>query len=477
MTLQLMLALGTALSMGGGPTPEAGSPAVSPPDALRVQSSLIETGASDEFGQLVVQSDPGGAIVGLTIHIPVGAARDPQGREGTAFLLGQMLQEEVSRRVAGLRAEASMEVGPESMTLSFASPPQQWRAVLDEAEAVLRGEGLDPSRLDPIRETQQARLAFEEGAPVRTFQVEKEALLRREAQGEGRPLTGGRETLERITFDDVQEFRIRHLSPPWGVLAVVGPVDAGEVGGALGMTPVEVSASSPYQERPYRARSSGRPSPADTVPEFESIGPLRTRLFRDSGRTQPLAASLTGPPAWTQEERRLQDMALTSSWIAVAWPYPRETPRILLGFLAHNFREALVPSPPDPGLYSAEIEVVEVEDRPILVVSAVVDPRVALRWEERIREGLDRLAQSPPEGSFFELARRRYRNAVLMELADPVARSRHLAREIDRSGEVSDLQTEIWSLSREGVARTAGGAAGPRIFILGPVEMMERARP
>lgn len=477
MNMQLILALGTALSMGGDTASEVVASTAPLADSLLVQAPLLQTGELAEFGQLVVQSDPGGAIVGLTIHIPVGGARDPEGREGTAFLLGQLLEEEASRRVAGLHAEASVEVGPESMTLSFASPPNQWQAVLNEAESVLRGEGLDPSRLDSIRERQRARLTFEEGAPVRTFQMEKEALLRREAQGGGRPLMGRRETLDRITFDDLQEFRSRNLSRPWAVLAVVGPVDAAEVGRALSMTPVEVSASSPFQERPYQARAAGRRSAADTAaaPEGEPIGPLRTRLFRDSGAVPSSAPSLTGSPAWTQEERRLEDMSLTSSWIAVAWPYPRDTPRILLEFLAHTFHEALVPSPPDPGLYSAEIEVVVVEGRPILVVTAVADPRSALRWEERIREGLDALAESPPEGSFFELTRRRYRSALLMELADPLARSRHLAREINDSGEVTDLQTQIWRLSREGLARTAEAAAGPRIFILGPVEMMERA--
>jgi hypothetical protein len=477
MNIQLILALGSTLLLGGGPAPGGAAASVSPSDSFRMQTPLAETGEPAEFGQLVVQPDPGGSVVGLTIHIPVGGARDPEGREGTAFLLGQLLEEELSRRVAGLHAEASVEVEHESMTLSFASPPHQWQAVLNEAESVLRGEGLDPSRLDSIRERQRARLTFEEGAPVRTFQIEKASLLRREAQGGGRPLMGSRETLDRITFDDLQEFRSRNLSRPWGVLAVVGPVDAAEVGRALSMTPVEVSASSPFQEQPYQARAAGRRGTADTAaaPEEEPIGPLRTRLFRDSGAVPSSAPSFTGSPAWTQEERQLQDMALTSSWIAVAWPYPRETPRILLEFLAHTFHEALVPSPPDPGLYSAEIEVVVVEGRPVLVVSAVADPRSALRWEERIREGLEALAQSPPEGSFFELTRRRYRSALLMELADPLARSRHLAREINDSGEATDVQTQIWSLSREGLARTAEAASGPRIFILGPVEMMERA--
>jgi hypothetical protein len=119
-----------------------------------------------------------------------------------------------------------------------------------------------------------------------------------------------------------------------------------------------------------------------------------------------------------------------------------------------------------------ESELLWVDHRPILVISASVDPRMAGRWEARILGVLPELASSPPTGSFFDLARRRFRSSLLLSLASPENRVRWATREASRPGSASlEVEGDLWRLDREGVAGAAASALPPRIHIIGPLGM------
>ena len=167
------------------------------------------------------------------------------------------------------------------------------------------------------------------------------------------------------------------------------------------------------------------------------------------------------------------DQEVTSTWIAVAWPLPAGTPAVLLDFLVHVVREELNPTPPDPGLYRAEVRMERMGPSPVLLVNATVDPRVTLRWEERILRALESVAQDPPRGAFFELTRRRYRASRLLEQALPEARALWLVRAQAEEGDVPLFTHAIWGLTREGLQGLGQSRGEPRILLFGPARMME----
>jgi hypothetical protein len=165
---------------------------------------------------------------------------------------------------------------------------------------------------------------------------------------------------------------------------------------------------------------------------------------------------------------------LTSVWISHAVPFPVGTPPLLLDFLARLVLEALTPSPPDPGLYEAGVTTVEIGGSPVLVVTTSVDPRSGGRWETRVSEAVRDLALAPPEGAFFELARRRFRSTVLLDLSVPENRSAWIARQVARSGsaELPDPVGDVWRISGPAVAALASSAGPSRTLLFGPVGMM-----
>lgn len=441
--------------------------ASSPPPAT-------EVGWAQNVQEVVVQTDPEGGVIALTLRFGVGSSADPDGREGTAALLGRTVERTLNDRLRDRESQASVQVREDAILVTLTTPPDSWHFPLEETRDVLLNRPLSPGEVDGVRQLQQQRLIFEEGAPVRTFQVERMNLIRGPSAPVARPVSGSTDSLDRITVDDLDAFRANHLRSAPSVLAIVGPVGRDEVARRLSVEPSEATATSPFREAPSPVQGN-REAVGDTVepPPDDPPPALRTRLARELG--PPLAVAASGAMAWTSGDRQLRNMELTSTWMAVAWPFPEGTPATLLDFLGHTLQEALVPSPPDPGLYGAEVDLFQIEGRPVIVASVTVDPRVALRWEDRTLERMASLADSPPEGSFFELTRRRYRNRLLLRLADPAERSQHLAEEIAGTGATRDLQAEIWRLTREGLSDLAASAGPPRLFLLGPVEMMEGA--
>lgn len=116
----------------------------------------------------------------------------------------------------------------------------------------------------------------------------------------------------------------------------------------------------------------------------------------------------------------------------------------------------------------------ELRGAPVLQVTATVDPRIALRWEEKIVATLELLAESPPEGAFFELARRRFRTARLMGVATPEGLARWIALNAADDGTIPDLTGEVWGLDQEGVRGLARGLGPPRFLLYGPESMLGR---
>lgn len=444
---------------------------------------------------LLVEVQPDEPLVGIAILFPVGSARDPQGGEGTAFLLGRVLEEEGGRRVAPLGARMEVEVTRDGFLVSLAAPASGWEEAWRTMGALLGDERLPEELVGRVRQEHRSRLVFEAGAPVRSFQLERDRLLLGEAHPGARGGRGTPDGLGGLDAGALARFRADHLRMAEALGAIVGPVSIETVRAVTGRSVREVvRAAEAPPEGVERAVAAGD---ADTLgvaaPPRDTIAPDPAPRPPGAGdpagtHTLPPAPRLAGslpaplmppsvpdaPAPWTTGDRRIVDRDVTSTWISVAWPLPAGTPVVLQEFLAHVVSESLNPSPPDPGLYAAEARIERVDGAPILLVDASVDPRVTVTWEARILAAVEGISESPPQGAFFELARRRYRSGSLMGQAVPEARARWLVLHDHGPALPPDLARDVWALSREGLAALAGARGEARILLYGPARMMDR---
>ena len=412
------------------------------------------------------------AVVAVALRFPAGSSMDPENREGTAFLLGRVLEAEGQRRLQTLSATLETTVVRDEFTMTLRAPDSEWDRAWTTVRELLAGAPISDAALNLARESQRERLVFEAGAPVRSFEVERDRFLLGASHPGSRRLRGTPNGLTSLSAGDLNDFRAQHLRLDASVIAVVGPVTPAQVQGVL-RAPTRLVGP---------ARDAGAPGsdlwppedPADTLTaQGLPVAPAQPPLMRPRPLPLQVPAMPSAPAAWVTGDRMVIDQEITSTWIAVAWPLPAGTPAVLLDFLVHVVEEELNPTPPDPGLYRAEVRMERMGSAPVLLVNATVDPRVALRWEERILRAMDSVALDPPRGAFFELTRRRYRASRLLEQALPEARALWLVRAQAEEGEVPHFTHATWGLTREGLQGLGQARGEPRILLFGPARMME----
>lgn len=432
--------------------------------------------AQTSYGETLLIPDEGGRMSAVSLRFPTGSAADLPGEEGSANLLGALVQEAANARLVASGGEVLVEVSAEEFLLTLLTPPERWRDGVAVVEGLLFGNDLaqaGASEFEEVRGQIVDVLRFESGSPVRAFEASRSALIRGPGSLGARPPMGSIESVGRLSMVALDRYRMENLNRGTAIVAIVGPVTSQEAevafGGPVRTVPLGGARPLPPLPAPEEPSpvSGGAPAPDLVTPATQFLPPT-------APDTSPLRIPQVpgGPPAWTSGERIEVDQELTSTWIAAAFPLPEGTPSLLLEFLSHLVQEALSPSPPDPGLYQMESSLAWPSEKPVLVISASVDPRAAGRWEERILAVLPEIASSPPTGSFFELTRRRFRSNLLIGLAAPENRVRWAAREAARHGSGSvAVESDLWRLDREGVAELAGAALPPRIHLTGPLGM------
>lgn len=270
------------------------------------------------------------------------------------------------------------------------------------------------------------QLLFESGAPVREFQELVHQSLTSPRHPWSRPPTGSPEQASRLELEDLEEYRDVHYRPHTAAVSVVGPVSPRRVASLI----------------PARTRTSTE----EAVVEEEVWGSL----------------------PWSRGGRSRVVEEVTSTWIGVAFPAPIGAPRTSLEMLASVVREELNPTPPDPGVYAATVDVVETPIGPVLLVAAAVFPEVAERWEREIVDAVRSLASRAPAPTIFQSQRRRFRTGTFLREALPEERGRRLAADLHRSGRLRDVAAEIQDLDPESLQAMAAALGEPRIVVFGP---------
>ncbi len=425
--------------------------------------SVREARPRGPYAAAVLDADPEARILAVGVLFPAGSSHDPPGREGTAALLAGVLRRQAAGALTRYGATVETELTANDLLVTLLTPPDTWREAIIALETLLYEAPLPEATLEDARSELLEILAFEAGAPVRSFERERARLvLGPEARGT-RPALGSPVSVGPLALADLEAFRASHLRAEGATLAAHGPVEAAALGSLLSSEVEEPSARSRAVERVEAPPGVGDPLPP---------APLLLHLgTRETTGVPPPGA---GPPAWEVGERVLVDHELTSSWVSAAFPFPAGTPELLLDFLAHLAGEELNPQPPSPGLFWSDVSKVTIGGAPVLVLTASVDPRIALAWEARLTGLIGEMATWPPEGAFFQLARRRFRTRTLLELALPERRVGRMARRRAAGLPPSpDLVAEIRGLDRSAVIRTAELAGPPRVIVYGPRAMME----
>ena len=288
---------------------------------------------------------------------------------------------------------------------------------------------LAADRFEAERSRLVSRLTFEAGAPVREFEVEAARLYASGEQDWARPPEGDLESLAAVTLDDLAQFRRRHLDAEDVVIAVVGPVD---------------------------------PEAAVSVTSTIRGG---TSTSSASSRVEAAAPGV----AWATGDRLALPRDITNTSLAVAYPLPAGHDRTAAEFLAHVLHEKLNPVPPDPGVYRAEVQVLDAPTGALLVIEVAVFPEVGDRWEQQIAAAVQETAGGDPyEDVFFPWQQRRFRSAAMQRDATPEGLSRRLTDDLLRGGTGRDVDADIRALTAEGLVTLAATLGPPRVLFFGP---------
>ncbi len=435
----LALALGPALyrPAGGGEVAEIRLPK---PVVTRLDNGL----------ELHVFSRPRLPIVHLQLLVPAGAAAESTGQEGLATLTAQLLRQGTSRRDAASFARAAERLGgtlSSSVSRDYATASGAFLARDFEAGVVL----LSGAVVDPVFDDQAVRRAraqmerslaqLHQGAAATAD--EQIWMLALAGHPYGHTSFGTPGSLRRLTPEQVRGFHRDHYRPDRAVLVVAG----------------------------------------DVAPE-RALAAVKEHFLAWTG--PGVATPTAGPPAALASTRiRLVDMPAASGVeIRIGIPLPgRHSPDDLPLSLAASLL--------DPGLRA---NIVTLRDGGLFTLAATAPPESAAIAIGRLRAGLRRFVQHPPDEVRLEPARRLARQSFPMPLETLAGLAGqwlavdflgfppdYLERVPERIGGVR--ATEIAGAARrwldpEHVAIVAVGPAStlrPLLASLGPLEVVDLA--
>ena len=183
-------------------------------------------------GMVVGAHLPGQLLASAMLLLDAGAARESDGREGTATVLAKSLEEGTQKRDSAAYAIALETLGAEfgaavdwdTFRVNVAAPvPLLLDAVRLAAEAV-RTPKLDPADVSRVRDDEVTALRMDWAQPGPRADAALRADLFGEGDRYGRPMHGDPNSVAAVSVDDVVAFHRDWLRRP-GVLLVAGDLD------------------------------------------------------------------------------------------------------------------------------------------------------------------------------------------------------------------------------------------------------------
>ncbi|MFI5490980.1 M16 family metallopeptidase [Actinoplanes sp. NPDC051859] len=202
------------------------------PGAARPYSFPTIHRATVAGGEVVAAHMPGQLLATAFLLLDGGAARESQGREGTAAVLAKCLEEGTKQRdsaayalaLEGLGAELTTAVDWDAFRTGVSVPVDLLpRAVALMAEAA-RTPRLDPADIARVRDDEATALRMDWAQPGPRADAALRADLFGAGERYGRPLHGDPTSMAAVTADDVLQFHHTWLTRP-GVLLIAGDLD------------------------------------------------------------------------------------------------------------------------------------------------------------------------------------------------------------------------------------------------------------
>jgi zinc protease len=267
-------------------------PPAGPPAVVRfpeIQRSQLDNG-------LLIWVIPYGALPVATMSLVIGrgTAHDPVDRHGLASLTGDMLDEgagpldaiALTDAFARVGTQLTVDVGPDTMTLSLAGLSSSFEQALALVGDVVRRPRLAESDFDRVRDLRVNRLRqLSRSAGTVADRTYVTAVFGDHVYGHG--ALGTTSALAGMTIDDARTFWTNHIGPSAATLIVVGDIAsddvvraAARVFGTWDQQPVDVPDPPEVSAADPKILLVDRPGAAQSELRLGHVGPRRnTPLF------------------------------------------------------------------------------------------------------------------------------------------------------------------------------------------------------
>ncbi|MEV6350701.1 pitrilysin family protein [Actinoplanes sp. NPDC051851] len=202
------------------------------PGAARPYAFPAVRRISAHGGTVIAAHLPGQVLATAVLLLDASAARETEGREGTATVLAKCLEEGTTARdsaayalaLEGLGAELSPSVDWDSFRVGVAAPAPLLAGAVRLAAEAARTPKLDPADVIRVRDDEVAALKMDWAQPGPRADAALRADLFAADGRYRRPLHGDPASVAAVSVDDVLEFHRSWMLRP-GVLLVTGDLD------------------------------------------------------------------------------------------------------------------------------------------------------------------------------------------------------------------------------------------------------------
>ncbi|BCJ42539.1 peptidase M16 [Actinoplanes ianthinogenes] len=183
-------------------------------------------------GTVIAAHLPGQVLATAILLLDASAARETEGREGTATVLAKCLEEGTEKRdsaayalaLEGLGAELGPSVDWDAFRVSVSAPAPRLAAAVRLAAEAARTPKLDPADVSRVRDDEVTALRMDWAQPGPRADAALRADLFAADGRYSRPLHGDPTSVAAVTVDDVLAFHQQWMLRP-GVLLVAGDLD------------------------------------------------------------------------------------------------------------------------------------------------------------------------------------------------------------------------------------------------------------
>lgn len=382
----------------------------------------IGAGALTAQTRHVVLEEAEGTAVGLSVLLQTGTAWEGESEAGLNFLAAEAVAEQVRPRLRALGAQIAVRCNASATEFSLLLPAEGWQSSASLFLEALFNRPLDEASVERARARLARRLATADGDFSGEVRRGLAATLHSGSRRWARDPCSLASALEHRAPADVQRWvRTRFLATR-AAAAIAGPVDG------------------------------------------EAARRLLSRALGDSQLPLLLPAPSSRPSSNTLRVER----NVVTTWVAVAFPFPRDSDAEALGLVAHRIEEATRPDIGRPEVYDSGVELLRHGEGGALIVYMITEPAHAERWVRQVRRLVDELGAEALDEASFESLRRRYRGHRLRRLDAPEARAREAAHQLFFEGGYRDPARRLERLSPRLVKEIASSLGQPAVVLLGP---------